>query len=167
MAVKRILPGIAGLFFTLFGLSSAAQSSQPAQSFSWHAELVALDENAKTATLKVSVFGDAITQLGKMKPGDVVLTWSGFDRYADSIKAVRAGHSNKSDERFTFPAEFVSFDAERRHVTFKVKIPDSGIQRLKTMKPGEWVTATSPHGAQGWTQPVATIRHYNDPVSES
>jgi hypothetical protein len=168
IAVKRSVIGLAGLSIALWARALAAQSSLPAQSFSWHAELVALDESAKTATVKTSVVGDAIAEFGNMKPGaQVVVTWSGLDRFADAIRSVRPGDANNSGERFTFPVEFVSFDAERRYVTFKVKVPDSGIPRLKAMKPGEWITATSPHDASSSTQPVAMIRHYNDPVTEN
>jgi hypothetical protein len=61
---------------------------------------------------------------------------------------------------FTFPAEFVSFDAAHRYVTFKVQIPQNSLGNLKTLKPGEWVTATSPHGPSAKSNPVVSVRPY-------
>jgi hypothetical protein len=91
-----------------------------------------------------------------------MLTWSGYDKYADAIREVRLPGVNKSEERFTFPAEFVSFDAAHRYVTFKVQIPQNSLGNLKALKPGEWVTATSPHGPPAKLNPVASVRPYGE-----
>lgn len=149
----------------LLVLSLQAQSSQPAaEGFTWNGELVSLDETGRTVTVKSPVYSDqAIVDFGRLKAGDkVLLTWSGFDKYADSIRAVRLMDAKKSEDRFTLPADFVAFDSGRKYATFKVQIPQHAVAKLKSIKPGEWVTATSPHGASSQTSPIVSIRHYND-----
>jgi hypothetical protein len=66
----------------------------------------------------------------------------------------------KADERFMFPVEFVSFDPERKYITFKVVVPETSLPNIKMLKPGEWVTATSPHGSSSKITPVVAIRPY-------
>ena len=140
----------------------AAQTTQTATEYSWHGELVTLDESARMLTVKSPVVGDqAPAELKRFKVGErVMLSWSGFDRYADAVnRAVRSADA-KAEDRFTFPVEFVSFDDDRKYVTFRVQIPEKGIASLKSLKPGEWVTATSPHGPSSKSTPIVAIRPY-------
>jgi hypothetical protein len=145
----------------------AAQSSQPAQpavdTYTWSGELVSLDEGARILTVKARVVGDQpATELSKFKAGDrILLTWSGYDKYADAINhAVRYDATRKAEQRFTFPADFVAFDSAHQYVTFKVPVPDGGIAKIKSLKPGEWVTATSPHARTAESQPIVAVRPY-------
>ena len=158
---------------TMFGFlvltsSLVAQSALTSEAFSWSGELVALDETARVLTVKSRVVGEQTdAEFGRLKTGErVMLTWSGSDKYADAIREVRLPGVSKSEERFTFPAEFVSFDTTRRYVTFKVQIPDNTVANLKSLKPGEWVTATPPQGSAAKTSPITTIRPYVEPASE-
>ena len=159
--------------FTMVGVlvfagSFFAQSTQRAsEAFSWNAELVALDQNAKVITVKSPFVGEQTpVEFERIKAGErVMLTWSGYDTYADAIREVRPVAVKKLEERFTFPAEFVSFDPTRRYVTFKVQIPESSLANLKSLKAGDWVTATSSHGAAAKTNPTAAIRPYVEPAS--
>ncbi len=140
-----------------------AQSTQlTSEVFSWNGELVALDANMRVLTVKAPVVGEQTpAAFQRLKRGEsVMLTWSGYDKYADAIRDVRSSLVNKSDELFTFPAEFASFDAERRYATFKIQIPENSIGNLKTLKPGEWITAMSPHGALAKSTPVTMVRPY-------
>jgi hypothetical protein len=155
-------------------LGGPAQSKQSAQppadsTYTWHAELVALDAGAKTATVKAMAVGDALKELPQFKPGDrVMLGWSGFDKFANAINhAVKFDGTKKLDDRFAFPVEFVAFDAEHRYATFKAPIPSDGVSRLQALKPGQWITATSPHGAASQTQPIVSIRSYNNTAPAS
>jgi hypothetical protein len=163
---------------TLFVLALAVGrvAATPVQSaetgsdtYFWHGELVALDQTAKTITVKSMVVGSALEELGHFKAGDrVLLSWSGLDKYANAVNHVaRYDATRKSDERFAFPAEFVSFDTTQKDVTFKAQIPAESISKLQSLKPGQWVTATSPHGKAGETQPIVAIRGYNEPANNS
>jgi len=142
--------------------SLVAQSALTNEAFSWSGELVAVDETARLITVKSRVVGEQATaEFGRLKTGErIMLTWSGYDKYADAIREVRSAAVNKAEERFTFPAEFVSFDADHRYLTFKVQIPQNSLGNLKSLKPGEWVTATSPHGPSAKSNPVVTVKPY-------
>jgi hypothetical protein len=161
--MKRMVVVLATVCVLLLTSSLLAQSTQPtSEAFSWSGELVALDENTRLMTVKSRVvYEQAPAEFGRLKSGErVMLTWSGFDKYADAIREVRSAGASKTEERFTFPVEFVSFDAGRQYVTFKVQIPETGISNLKSLKPGEWVTATSPHGPSSKSTPVVMVRPY-------
>jgi hypothetical protein len=169
--MKTTVMVIATLCVLVLTGSLVAQSTQPtSDKFSWHGELVALDENARLVTVKSPVVGEqALAEFGRLKAGErVMLTWSGFDLYADAIyRAVRMTGATKAEERFTFPVEFVSFDSARKYATFKVEIPGTSIANLKSLKPGEWVTATSPHGPSSKTTPIVMMRPYAGSASTS
>jgi hypothetical protein len=162
--MKRTAFGFATSIVLLFTVSLVAQTNQPGnEAFSWNAELVAIDENARVATVKAPILTNRVgAEFAPLKPGErIMLRWSGYQDYADSIaQAMRSTEVNKGNERFTFPVDYVSFDATRGYVTFKVQIPESSIANLKSLKPGEWITATSPHGSSSKTTPVVTIRPY-------
>jgi hypothetical protein len=142
--------------------AQAAQSAS--ESYQWHAELVAFEENSRMVTVKSRAVGDALKQLGNFKPGDkIMLTWSGFDKFAYAINGALRYDASKAEQRFSFPTEFVAFDSAGEYVTFKAQIPASNVTKVRPIKPGQWVTATSPHGQRSGTQPITAIRGYNDP----
>jgi hypothetical protein len=161
--MKSAVFGLTTLMTLVFATRLAAQSAQVnREAFSWSAELVALDENARMITVKAPTVGEqASPDFAHLKTGErIMLKWSGYDLSADSISRALRPVEVKSDERFVFPVEFVSFDKDRRYVTFKVQVPENSIANMKALKPGEWVTATSPHGAPSKTTPIASIRPY-------
>jgi len=161
--MKRTVLVLETLGVLLLTGSLLAQSTPPnSETFSWSGELATLDEHARLMTVKARVVGEqAPAEFARVKAGErVMLTWSGYDKYADAIREVRSAGVNKPEERFTFPVEFVSFNAGSQYVTFKVQIPETGISNLKALKPGEWVTATSPHGPSSKSTPVVMVRPY-------
>src|SRR4029079_3708815 len=139
-----------------------AQSVQPtSETYSWPAELVNLDPNGRTITVKSRVVGDqALAELPHFNSGDrIVLTWSGFDTYADAIsRAVRYDAAKKWNEPFMFPGEFVAY--EPQYVTYKVQIPSSSVEPLPPIKPGEWVTAITRHRPASEAEAITTVHAY-------
>jgi hypothetical protein len=160
--MKRMMV-VAGItIFFAFSNWVAEATVQTKDSFSWSAELVSLAESSKTLTVKAPGFGEHLAaDFVRLKAGErVMLRWSGFDIYADSIvRGLRADEA-KTDEKFTFPAEFVSFDPDRKYVTFKVVVPETSLANIKALKPGEWITATSPHGALAKATPITAVRPF-------
>lgn len=156
---STILTMLAVLLFT--SILTAQSTQLTGEVFSWNGELVALDGTTHVLTVKAPVvYEQAPAEFQRMKAGDrVMLTWSGYDKSADAIREVHPV-ANKSVDRFTFPADFVSYDAEHRYVTFKLQIPESSVANLKALKAGEWVTATSPQGASAKSNPVTMVRPY-------
>ena len=160
--MKRIILFVSACVLAI-ATSSSAQSTQHSDTFTWHGELVALDEGSRVITIKSRVVGDAaLAAFGRLKAGDrVSLMWSGFDNFADAIYGVSpTGEAKKTEDRFNFGVEFVSFDAKQQYATFKVQVPQGVVTGLKSVKPGEWITATSPHGAASKSTPVTAARPY-------
>jgi hypothetical protein len=165
--IRLALVTFCSLMIVQTGIAYPWQSSVPAsENFSWSGELVALDETAAILTVKASVVGDEAPKFfAGAKAGErLTLTWSGVDKYSDAINGATKYNAAKSKERFVFPAEFVAFDASRRYVTFKVPIPKESIAQIKTVKPGEWITATSPHGQASDSKPIAGVVPYGTPT---
>jgi hypothetical protein len=163
------------LAITTFGVLAlsvvrvGARSVQPtSETYSWSGELVGFDPNGRTLTVKSRVVGDqALKELPQFKAGDrIVLTWSGFDTYADAIlRAVRYDGAKKWNEPFTFPVEFVAYESPRQFVTFKIQVPTGSVEPLKAVTPGEWVTATSKHRASNETDAITAVNAYTASVS--
>ena len=148
-----------------------AQSVQPtSETYSWSGELVSFDANGRTITVKSRVVGDqALKELPQFKSGDrIVLTWSGFDTYADAIlRAVRYDAARKWNEPFMFPVEFVAYESPRQYVTFKFQVPAGSVEAIKSLKPGEWVTATAKHRPSSETEVITAVNAYTASASRA
>jgi hypothetical protein len=160
-----MLLAIATFFvLALTAIRVGAQSVRPtSETYSWSGELVGFDANGRTITVKSRVVGDqAVKELPQFKAGDrIVLTWSGFDTYADAIsRAVRYDAGKKWNEPFTFPVEFVAYESSRQYVTFKFQAPSGSVDALKSLKAGEWVTATSRHRPSNEAEAITAVNPY-------
>ena len=148
-----------------------AQSVQPtSETYSWSGELVSFDTNGRTITVKSRVVGEqALKEFPQFKAGDrIILTWSGFDTYADAISRVaRYDAAKKWNEPFTFPVEFVAYEAPREYATFKFQVPAASVDALKSVKPGEWVTAISKHRASSEAEAITAVNAYTASASRS
>jgi hypothetical protein len=148
----------------LLAIRVGAQSVQPtSDTYSWSGELVGFDANARTITVKSRVVGEqALAELPRFTSGDrIVLTWSGFDTYADAIsRAGRYDAAKKWNEPFTFPVEFVAYESPRQYLTFKFQVPASSVDGLKSVAPGEWVTGTSRHRPSNESEAVMAVNAY-------
>lgn len=172
MRNTSVLLGIATFcVLALTAIRVGAQSVQPtSETYSWSGELVEFDANGRTITVKSRVVGDqALAELPKFRAGDrIVLTWSGFDTYADAIlRAVRFDAATKWSEPFTFPVEFVAYESPRQYVTFKFHVPAGSVDTVKPVKPGEWVTAISKHRAANETEAITAVNPYTAAASRA
>ncbi len=155
----------------LTAIRVGAQSVQPtSETYSWSGEFVSFDATGRTITVKSRVVGDqALKELPQFKPGDrIVLTWSGFDTYADAIsRAVRYDATKKWNEPFTFPVEFVAYESPRQYITFRFQVPAGSVEAVKAVKPGEWVTATSKHRPSNETEAITAVNAYTASASRA
>ena len=155
----------------LTAIRVGAQSVQPtSETYTWSGELVSFDANSRTITVKSRVVGDqALKELPQFKVGDrILLTWSGFDTYADAIsRAVRydAAKNKKWNEPFTFPVEFVACESPHQYITFKFEVPTSSVEAIRSLKPGEWVTATARHRPSHETEAITAVNAYTASAS--
>ena len=157
---------------TLATLRMGAASVQPtSETYSWSGELVAFDAGGRTLTVKSRVVGDqALAELPRFTKGDrIVLTWSGFDTYGDGIsRTVRYDAAKKWSGPFTFPVEFVMYEAPpRQYVTFTVTVPASSAAPLASVKPGEWVTVISKHRASSEAEAITAVNAYTATASRA
>ena len=154
-----------GTILTIGGpMLGAAQSSQAkTDTYTWNGEFVSLDTTAKTMTVKSRVaYQEAISELKHLKAGDRVwLVWSGIHDSSDAVRQVRRSETGrKIDETLVLPAELVSTEAPNQYITIRVKVPESGLSAINTVKAGEWVTVTSRHRPSTDDEAVVAVRPY-------
>jgi hypothetical protein len=155
----------------LMVIGVGAQSLQPtSETYTWSGELVGFDAHGRVLTVKSRVVGEqALGELPRFKPGDrIVLTWSGFDTYADAIlRVARYDAAKKWNEPFTFPVEFSAYEASPQYVTFRMQVPADSVEPLKALKPGEWVTATARHRPSAESEAIVAVRAYTSSSRQS
>jgi hypothetical protein len=150
--VKRIIMTFFALALTItlgqaaFAIQATKSAASDADDrYFWDAELVAFDPGSRWITVKALVVGEqAPAEIAKLKAGEkVTLTWSGVDRYTSGITHAVPSTVKGSDGRFTLPVEFLSYDMAAKYITFKTQVPSDGVAKIRNLKQGEWVTATS------------------------
>jgi hypothetical protein len=151
----------------LTAIGVGAQSISPTSpTYSWSGELVSFDPGTRMVTVKTRVFGEpAKRELPTYKAGDrIVLTWSGYDTYADGIlRTARFDAAGKWNDPFTFPVEFVAYDGSEHTVpyaTFRFQVPSASVESVKLLKPGEWITTTSRHRAATESEAIMAVNSY-------
>lgn len=165
MVTQRIQTAILATALTIAGsVLGLAQSSQTkGDTYTWNGELVTLDATAKTLTVKSRVaYPEAISELKHFKAGDRVwIVWSGIHDSSDAVRQVRRAEAGrKIDESLVLPAELVSTEAPNQYLTIRIKVPESAVAAIKTVKPGEWVTVTSRHQPSTEEEAVVSVRPY-------
>ena len=143
---------------------AGAQSSQTkSETYTWNGELVSLDAAAMTMTVKSRIaYQEAISELKHFKAGDRVwIVWSGIHDSSDAVRQVRRSEAGrKIDENLVLPAELASTEAPNQYLTIRIKVPESAMTAIKTVKPGEWVTVTSRHQPSTEEEAVVSVRPY-------
>ena len=148
----------------LFGASGPTVASSDAtgttalDNYTWSAQLVALDDASRIATVRAMLVGHDLGDLSGYKDGDrIVLTWSGVTS-ASGIRCIARGETARG--RFEMPVELAAVDG--RYLEFRVPIPADHLDRIRTIEPGQWVTAMSPQPATDPARVVVSIRGFND-----
>ena len=172
MATRWMQKAILAIALTITGpVPGIAQSSQPqSDTYTWNGELVSLDTTAKTITVKSRVaYQEAISALKHFKPGDRVwIVWSGIHDFSDAVRQVRRSETGRRiDENLVLPAELVSTETPNQYLTIRIKVPESALTALTTVKTGEWVTVTSRHQPSTEDDAVISVRPYGErPTTE-
>jgi hypothetical protein len=139
--------------------ASAADAAN--DTYTWSAELVAVDERASTVTVQSRLVGNAEVAFDSLDRGDrVTLTWSGINTAA-GVRRIVDGAAPE-DDRLTLPIEFVSAEHDNQYVRFKVTVPRDDFAKIASLTPGTWITATSPRRGGTYEEAVADLRPYND-----
>lgn len=171
MSKQWISIAVSAFILTIGGavLAGAQPSQTTSDTYTWNGELVSLDTTAKTMTVKSRVaYQEAISELRHFKAGDRVwILWSGVHDASDAVRQLRRPETGrKIDENLMLPAELVSTEAPNQYITIRVKVPESGLSAIKTIKPGEWVTVTSRHRPSADDEAVVAVRPYSATTTE-
>ena len=145
----------------LLAIALPAAGNTASDVYTWSAELVALDEAAKTVTVQSRLVDNADVELEDFDAGDrLTLTWSGITTAA-GVRRVVDGPA-PADDRLTLPIEFVSAERDNQYVRFTVAVPSADVAKLASLAPGSWITAISPRRALRYEEAVVQVRPYND-----
>jgi hypothetical protein len=149
--MKYLVPLIGAFVLLSSGVTSsvAAQPAAPLKdrSYTWYGQLIALDEQTRTATIKAHIPAHVEKYVDRFKAGDrLVLVWDMIGRTeAQRALALWNQEENTSGNTgFVLPIEFVSADAPSLTVTFHLRVPKAAIQRLRSVEPGQWIKVTTP-----------------------
>jgi hypothetical protein len=139
--------------------NAANGTSAENDTYTWSAELVAVDERAQTVTVQSRLVYDAEVDFDSLDPGDrVTLTWSGINTAA-GVRRITSGAAPQGD-LLTLPIEFVSAELDNQYLRFKVAVPSEGLAKIASLSPGDYVTATSPRRGADWKEAVVELRPY-------
>jgi hypothetical protein len=143
-------------------VKSSESAEEPYSTYTWSAELVAFDPASNMLTVKaVLVSNPEKTDFAALHAGDrAVVTWSGLWTAA-GIRAVERGTTSSFD-RLTMPVEYVGSELDGRYVSFKLPIPADDAAAIATVKPGAYVTVTSPLRAKTAADVVQSIKPYSN-----
>ena len=155
-------PRVLAVGLLAMAVSSPGWSGNTASdSYTWSAELVEVDQPARTVTVQSRLVSNAEVDFKDLDKGDrVTLTWSGLNTAA-GVRRIVHGDAPDGDE-LTLPIEFVSPELDERYVRFKVAVPSDDIAQVASLQPGSWITATSRRRAEHFEEAVVDLRPYND-----
>jgi hypothetical protein len=141
-------------------LSSAGlQAADAPRSYTWYAEVVAVDQPTKTLTVKAQSRGAVKSYASGYKPGDkLMIVWTPIQGESDTIiYAPKIELMKGIDEGYILPAEFVAADPAGTSLTFKAVVPDAVLQGAASVRPGQWIKVTTPMQQPKETAVLASI----------
>lgn len=142
----------------------AAATDQPAASYTWSAELVSFDAASRMVTLKsrIEEYAD-VKGLDELMKGDpITLEWTGMTWGAGIRNVVRGHDASAPGEALVLPAEYVGTELNDQYVTYRLAIPAASVSKIQALKPGDWVTATSPRHGSDPAKAVVEMHGFND-----
>lgn len=154
-----------------------AQSKAPSKAqapkvptFVWSAQVIAVDQPAKTVTVRVPFKEHVARYITQFKPGDpIVITWgSPKTGETDAIIYVTARDTSKRDHPddfgYVLPGEFVSADVAARTVTLKAHLDPQASLKFASVKADQWIKATSPFDQSKPTAAITAVQPSTPPA---
>jgi hypothetical protein len=155
---KQLIASAAVIVFVCGILAAVIRA---VESYDWSGEFVAVDEATQSATVKARLLDEtAMADVKQFKAGDrVLVVWSGMT-FTDAIRRVLPHTAEvKAGDELLLSAEFVSTDSASHYLTFRARIPADDMAGLKSLKAGEWVTATAMRASRD-ERAIVSIRPY-------
>ena len=142
--IRRMLVGAACAAACALGASML--SAQEVRSYAWYAELVAVDQAAKTMTVTALTREAVNRYIGIYEPGDkLMLTWVPVEGEADTIIYTPKYEVMRGiEDGYILPAEFVSADTDNNSLTFRTSVPDGMLASIAGVQAGQWIRVTAP-----------------------
>jgi hypothetical protein len=143
-------------------LASPLVAQEASDTYTWSAELLAVDEQAGTITARARLVTEADAAAIAALPAGTraTLVWSGMNWAAGVRRVTRDEPSD--DDLLMLPIEVVATEADARYLRFKVAVPKADISKVRSLVEGGWVTAESPRRATAGAAPVISLRPYSD-----
>lgn len=159
-ACMQTLLFAAGLLTASFA-AHAANGTNEDQSYTWSAELVSYDEDARAMTVRAPVETHAeIENLSSFSEGDrVTIVWTGRFWAAGVRDIVR--NADSAEGFLKLPAEFVGAEDDGSYVSFRVRVPSDDASRIASVEPGDEVRVRSPRSASSRRNAVSAAAPYN------
>lgn len=148
--MKYVVSLIGALILFSSGVTSAApQAAAPLKdrSYIWYGQLIAVDEQTRTATIKAHIPAHVEKYLDRFKAGDrLVLVWDmvGKTEAQRALALWKQEENTSGNTGYVLPIEFVSADAPSHTVTFYLRVPTTALQPLRSIEPGKWIKVTTP-----------------------
>jgi hypothetical protein len=57
-------------------------------------------------------------------------------------------------------ADFVAYEPQRKYVTIRFQVPAASVEALKTLKPGNWVSAMARHRPASDSDAIMAVNPY-------
>jgi hypothetical protein len=129
--------------------SAAPQAAAPLKdrSYIWYGQLIAVDEQTRTATIKAHIPAHVEKYVDRFKAGDrLVLVWDmiGKTEAQRALALWNQEQNTAGNTGYVLPIEFVSADAPSHTVTFYLRVPKTALERLRSVEPGQWIKVTTP-----------------------
>jgi hypothetical protein len=143
------LMGAFVLFSSGVTFSAAPQAAAPLKdrSYIWYGQLIAVDEQTRTATIKAHIPAHVEKYVDRFNAGDrLVLVWDmvGKTEAQRALALWNQEEKTSGNTGYVLPIEFVSADAPSHMVTFHLRVPKTVLQRLGSVEPGKWIKVTTP-----------------------
>lgn len=139
------------------------------QRYTWTGQMLSLDARDRTVTMKVSCKEHVARYIGQFKPGERVIVHWGSPQQGETDAVIYVGPydltktSHPDDWGYVLPVEFTSFDSAAKTITFRAHLLAPTFLKFKSIRPGQWVTVTSPFDQSKDTAAVSTVRVTEEP----
>ena len=144
--------------------TATAEPRPEGDTYRWQGELVSLDEDGSALTVKSRIVSrEGLTGVVGLGAGDpIVITWSGFESWANGIRAVARddGLGFVDGDRFRLRAEFVAADPAHQYLTFTIRGHVGSLAPVRALTRGTWATVTSPHRPSHGPAAVVAVDAY-------
>ena len=149
--MKYLVSLIGAFVLSSSGVTSSAAPHAAAplkdRSYIWYGQLIAVDEQTRTATIKAHIPALVEKYVDRFKPGDrLVLVWDmiGKTEAQRALALWNQEQNTAGNTGYVLPIEFVSADAPSHMVTFYLRVPKTVLDRLRSVEPGQWIKVTTP-----------------------